>query len=399
MVVLCNGTGAFMYRGGLFLASVLSAIVIAALVCPGGILAHLASFQPLVWVGVRSYGIYLWHYPILLLISPYNTPSAAPWWLDIVGLVIILLVSAASYTFVENPIRHKAIGKFVTQLRSGTTDIKTWLRKFRIQTGTVTTALLVFCVGFFAVPYTSAIEGADLLRDSNAQISGVNASDLAGNEENAEENGSTEDSTETKPTTDENNMLLYDASKLSVLWVGDSISVRAIPYFTETFPRGTIDAQVNRWYDAGIEVYRSYSNQDVVGSVVVLALGTNGPIDDTMIDQMMELVGSQRHVIMINNAGLVDWIWSNNQVIANAAARYNNVTVVDWYSLSASGIYFEPDGTHLNEEGAQYYIQIVADVIAANGWLPAEANEPLPSTEPETIEGADTESSENANSE
>lgn len=125
MVILCDGTGAFMYRGGLFLASVLSAIVIAALVCPGGILAHLASFQPLVWVGVRSYGIYLWHYPILLLISPYNTPSAAPWWLDIIALAIILAVSAASYTFVENPIRHKAIGKFVTQLRSGATDIKT----------------------------------------------------------------------------------------------------------------------------------------------------------------------------------------------------------------------------------------------------------------------------------
>lgn len=401
MVVFCDGTGAFMYRGGLFLASILSAVVIAALVCPGGILAQLASFAPFVWVGVRSYGIYLWHYPILLLVSPYNTPAAAPWWLDIIALAAITAISAASYTFVENPIRHKAIGNFIAQVRQGATDLATWARERRIQLGAAGAALLVFIVGFFAVPYTSAIEGADLLRDNNAQVGGVNTEALGGAEGSEGSEGDSGGQATTQPTTDENNMLQYDANHLSVLWVGDSVSVRSLPYFAEAFPRGTIDAQVNRQYTEGIEVYRSYSDQGVVGSVVVLALGTNGTVDDEMIDQIMDLIGPQRHVIMINNAAPEAWITTNNQVIANAAARYSNVTVIDWYSLSASGIYFDGDGTHLNEEGAQYYVQLVADVINANGWLPAEANEPLPGSEGESGEGAgsDGESGDSENGE
>lgn len=386
MMVFCDGTSAFMYRGGLFFASLLTAIVIAAMVHPASALSRIMSAAPLVWIGIRSYGIYLWHYPILLLMSPYSTPSAAPWWLLIIELAIILALAALSYAFVEDPIRHKAIGNLIGTFRSGEDYLQAWVRRNIVPVAASAIALLIFIVGYFAVPYTSAIEGGDLLKDENAQVGGaeLNLAETDNSEEATEQ-------TSTEPATDENGMLLYDSSKLSVLWIGDSVSVRSLPYFEEAFPRGTIDARVNRWWTEGIEVYKTYSDQGIVGNTVVLALGTNGPITDEMVDEMMALIGTNRHVVLINNAMPDEWMYSNNIILQNAAARYSNISILDWASYSSSGIYFDGDGTHLTEEGAEVYVQLVADVINANGWLPAEASEPLPDTDSESEDSASAE--------
>ena len=80
--------------------------------------------------------------------------------------------------------------------------------------------------------------------------------------------------------------------KLDVLMIGDSVSVRAIPNFTETFPYGAIDAAVNRQLTVGEEVYRSYAEQDIVGDVVVFALGTNGQATDEQVDDLLGVVGT-----------------------------------------------------------------------------------------------------------
>lgn len=225
-----------------------------------------------------------------------------------------------------------------------------------------------------------------MLKDENAQVGGaeLNLAETDNSEEATEQ-------TSTEPATDENGMLLYDSSKLSVLWIGDSVSVRSLPYFEEAFPRGTIDARVNRWWTEGIEVYKTYSDQGIVGNTVVLALGTNGPITDEMVDEMMALIGTNRHVVLINNAMPDEWMYSNNIILQNAAARYSNISILDWASYSSSGIYFDGDGTHLTEEGAEVYVQLVADVINANGWLPAEASEPLPDTDSESEDSASAE--------
>ena len=202
--------------------------------------------------------------------------------------------------------------------------------------------LTIVCIGgLIFVPDTSALEGGDLLKDESAHVAGLPA-DTSGTTAAAE-----------KP-------------KLDVLMIGDSVSVRAIPNFTETFPYGAIDAAVNRQLTVGEEVYRSYAEQDIVGDVVVFALGTNGQATDEQLDDLLGVVGTDKHVFFVNTRSPQSWMAETNAALDRAVERYSNVQVIDWYSLSAShGTWFDGDGTHLSSEGAQAYIDMVHDAIGS----------------------------------
>lgn len=347
LMAFADGFSPFLYRGGILLASVLTAVVIAVIVHPASLLGRVAAFKPFVWVGLRSYGIYLWHYPLLLLMSPQGAIGETPWWLYLVEIAAILACSAFSYTFVEDPLRKGALGKFVKGVRSGTVVLSDWLRTHAVPAAAGAVLVLTCIGGIVFVPNTAAIEGADLLKDEEAHVAGIPQGVLDGD-------GAGEDGT------------VAEAPRLDVLMIGDSVSVRAIPSFTETFPFGAIDAAVNRQMSAGQEVYATYADQGIVGDVVVFALGTNGVVTDDQIDDLMAAVGSDKHVFFVNTRSPQAWVSTTNAALDAAAERYGNVSVIDWYGASAShGDWFDGDGTHLNEEGAQAYIGMVHDAVAS----------------------------------
>ncbi|MFT4570757.1 MAG: peptidoglycan/LPS O-acetylase OafA/YrhL [Hyphomicrobiaceae bacterium] len=108
-----------MYTGGylLFAVAAAGAIAPAAMALPGSLLTRLLGAAPLVWLGARSYGIYLWHWPIVILLDSARTGlEASGWQLLAVRLLVTLIVSAVSFRFVEIPIRTGALGSRV-QLR------------------------------------------------------------------------------------------------------------------------------------------------------------------------------------------------------------------------------------------------------------------------------------------
>ena len=109
-MVLTTGYSSFSYYGGIALVSVLSAVLIAVLVVPNTWMARFFALPPLVWIGKRSYGMYLWHFPILLLTTDPNSTVAMPWYMRVVQVALIVVVSALSYTFVEDPIRKGKLG-------------------------------------------------------------------------------------------------------------------------------------------------------------------------------------------------------------------------------------------------------------------------------------------------
>ena len=216
MVAFCNGFSPFLYYGGLVLCSVLTAIVIAVLVHPASLLSKFWGLPPFVWIGKRSYGIYLWHYPILLLMVPQNGLSETPWWMLLLALAVIFAISAFSYTFVENPIRHGAIGALLADIANRRTTFVEWVRSHVVHVVVSVALVLTAIGGLIFVPDTSALEGGDLLKDESAQIAGPTAGALAESSEDAH-------------VTPAN-------AKLDILMIGDSVSVRAIPNFQETFP-------------------------------------------------------------------------------------------------------------------------------------------------------------------
>src|SRR5580658_8636610 len=106
----------FAYRGGLVLLSFATVAVVAGTAVPGTMVGLALGCRPLRWIGARSYGIYLWHYPVIVLTTPPNTkPDLVRATLQI-GAAIGL--AALSWRFIEEPIRHGAIERYWARLRT-----------------------------------------------------------------------------------------------------------------------------------------------------------------------------------------------------------------------------------------------------------------------------------------
>jgi peptidoglycan/LPS O-acetylase OafA/YrhL len=110
---------AFTYQGGLVLLSLATAGVLAAVVCPGSLVGVALGWKPLRWIGVRSYGIYLWHYPVIILTSPANSAENLP--RAALQVAASIGIAALSWHYVEEPIRRGALGRAWKRMRSRTT--------------------------------------------------------------------------------------------------------------------------------------------------------------------------------------------------------------------------------------------------------------------------------------
>ena len=107
---------AFAYRGGLVLLSVATVAVVAATAYPASMVGAALGWRPLRWIGVRSYGIYLWHYPVIVMTTAAGTKPSLP----MAGLQIAasILLAALSWQLIEEPVRHGAIGRTWARVRA-----------------------------------------------------------------------------------------------------------------------------------------------------------------------------------------------------------------------------------------------------------------------------------------
>lgn len=360
LFVYTNGYTSFTYRGGTVIAAVLSAVLIAACVQPDGVLARVFSLPLLVWLGQRSYSIYLWHFPLFALMNPVGDVSAKPWWVYLIECGVVLLAAELSYRFIETPFRKGAFGAFLQQVASSSFSLSTYVRSRIVPVACAAVLVLGALGGLVFVPSTSALseEGAALIEGSpDASSNDGNGSGDAPSADSAA-SGKGE---EQKPATDAYG---FPADAYDVLMIGDSVSLRAVDPFNETFPYGHIDAMKNRQFSAAEELFSSYESQGLAGRVVVFALGTNGNVTDDAVDSLMELVGDKRIVVFVTTRSPQGWVSSTNAALKAAADRYDNVHIVDWYSYSEGrNDLFDGDGTHLSSQGAKEYVALIHDAV------------------------------------
>ena len=136
-----------LYQGGFLLLSATTALLIMAIVVPGTWFGRAMDCAPLRWLGVRSYAIYLWHWPVLVFTRPRFDVTLDGWQLHLVRIGATLVLSDLSYRFIENPIRTR---QFTANLRHWAKNTRKTFRGYLLPLGAA--AALALTVAVIIIP-------------------------------------------------------------------------------------------------------------------------------------------------------------------------------------------------------------------------------------------------------
>ncbi|WP_100331229.1 acyltransferase family protein [Bacillus xiapuensis] len=336
----------FLYYGGMVLASLAAAIAVAVLAHPSSRLAAAFSWRPLRLIGVRSYGMYLWHFPVIVLTSPAVDTGEFNLIRGLFQLGLIFFITAWSYRYIERPIRKGALREKCRAFLFGSWG---WRRVPARRWLSFTGALAVFLISMAGL-YTAPASGAD----QPAEVKEMSVRE-APNEDHSNAEEKQDKQAKEEP----------DETRISeVTAVGDSVMVDAVPFLKEYFPDLAVDAKVGRQMEDGIEVVRRFKEQGQLGDVIIIGLGTNGPFSKKQVKEIVESISGDPPIIFINTRVPRPWEHDVNARLKQITAEFSNVTLVNWHSESADhDHYFAPDGIHLSEEGAKAYAALISEAV------------------------------------
>ncbi|CAN5608434.1 peptidoglycan O-acetyltransferase OatA [soil metagenome] len=372
----------FIYRGGFLLLDIVCIVVIAVLVHPAARLSGLLSWGPLVWIGMRSYAIYLWHWPIFQVTRPeLDLPfKGAP--VFVLRMVLTIGAAELSYRYGEQPFRKGVIGNWWRDLRSTTGPRRAALVRRGMTVGATFLILLVMLTVGLRAAATSrdrdALELASLTApgledDADAPTSttvdpsttDTTATTVPATDPNAPTTtlapGATAPPTpDTQaPVTEAPTTTAAPVTQVEALAVGDSVMLGASNALTAAMPGIRIDAKVARQFDTVLDVVRWYEQEGLIPNTLIVHAGTNGAFSDGDLDQLFDIAG-ERKVLLVNAHVSRPWQDLVNDRLAAAAARHPNATLVDWHGLSTQHPeWFVNDGAHLRPDGATAFAELI----------------------------------------
>ncbi len=365
----------FLYRGGLALVGLTTAFTILVVVHPRARLGtKVLEWRPLRWVGLRSYSLYLWHWPVFMVTRPQlDVPlDGAP--LLALRLAIAVSLAHLSYRFVEVPIRRGALGRAWTSLRESEGRRR---RQLGIRWAGGLAAGLVFSVALsLAVVTAQPSTQPNYLSSKALHKGGEPAQSPTGEGSKApvEAEGG-KGPTPSQPRDDsEVAGAAADVSGVSrdlrVSAVGDSVMLGASAPLERRIGKigvvETIDAELGLQVQDAIGILRQRRAAGQIGDVVVVQIGNNGPLRSGDFDEIMRILSGSREVVFVNVKVPRRWEGPNNKVLAEGVGRYPNAVLVDWYGFSRERPQlFWDDGMHLRPEGAQAYTGLILRTIKA----------------------------------
>ena len=362
MTIAINGSSNFWYRGGQFFGTILTVLMVYAVSGRKTWLSRFLSNPVLKWIGDRSYSIYLWHYPIILLISK---GIKASWWITLIEIVLSVVLAELSYRFIETPIRHGIIGESLNILRSRPKSrqekkrqIQVARRSLKVMAGTfVLTVSLILCMIF--VPKKNALDTLQK-REAKAKETGkMTEEQLAKQKANGSES---DDTICTADLTDDEIL-----EGLNLLLIGDSIAVDVTDDFYEMFPNSVSDTKIGRITSLGKQVLDSYIDEKKwEGEGVIFASLSNSPINGELED-IREKIGKDMPLFLTTVRIPHDTFEEeSNSKIKKFVEENNHTYLIDWYAASEGhDEYFDADDTHLLPAGAKAYAKCIKEAVLA----------------------------------
>lgn len=321
---------AFAFRGGIILSSLLSVLLIAGTISDDSWMQSLMVFKPLASLGKYSYGIYLWHWPLWILssaLAPKIFKAVGPWPLIMTALLTAIAVMI-SWLMVEKPAATHSVISVVVPLR---TNKKNHAARV-IAVDVILVLSLVGCAqGIAHAPAKTTMQIQ--LEQQAAQLERMQKTEhvLLRHAVPAPPKPKHE-----MPTGDQ------------ITAIGDSVMLASSQGLSEVFPGIQTDASVSRSIMVAPELIGNALSAGSLRQWVLIGLGTNSAITPDQLDQIRNMIGPDRVLVLVNAHGDRTWIPPTNQVLADyAAAHPDNVVLVDWdATANANAQVLGSDGIH-----------------------------------------------------
>jgi peptidoglycan/LPS O-acetylase OafA/YrhL len=384
----------FLYRGGLALVAVATVAAIAAAVHPRSRLGPLLDLGPMRWVGTRSYGIYLWHWPIFSLTRPGIDLALDPVPSLLLRFGLTALIAELSFRFVEAPIRSGAIERAWRSLRRSEPAIersrRRWSAPIRAGAVAVLLSVVVASVALATPPalpdglVTSSIDEvvvpADAPPSPAVAVTAPSRSASALPSHPLVPAASFGPPTTPVPRRPEVTPAVAVSPSAAapavgppsaapsasppILAFGESVMLQSAKALAHDLGPVRVDAAVGRQIGDGITILEQREESGGLAQTVIVQLGNNGPFYDGQFDEVMAALRDVPTVIWINVRVPRDWEAHNNRIIASGVARYPNARMVDWNAATEGRPdLFWDDGYHPRPAGAKLYADLVADAL------------------------------------
>ena len=318
-------SNATLYRLAFPLAGIFGCATLISIVHPASRFAPILSTRPLLWIGQRSYGIYLWHWVIFQVTRPSIDLAGSEISLDLARTLLVLICADISLRYIEIPIRRGTVQNWLRGMKYRT---KIMRRRQRIFVATCLT---------LAIAITSGATATAWYRDTHTTIVAKNELTLVPSQINTAKTG---------------------------LWVtGDSVILGIRIKLAKTQDIALINARIGRQLPELIDAVKT-DQPMVAHATVVLDVGNNNRITKEDMTTLMELLKNQPKIVLVNTAVPRLWRDDNNRIIREVIANYPQTTLVDWSGISANHPeFFAPDGVHLIDAGSDVYVAAILDAL------------------------------------
>jgi peptidoglycan/LPS O-acetylase OafA/YrhL len=358
------GVDRSVFQGGFLLVDVATLLVIAAAVHPASDIGRIIGCRPLRWIGLRSYSLYLWHYPIFCVTRPRidfrDFGQLEGWPVFVLRIALSFAAADLSYRYIESPIRNGALARYRERLRHAHGAGKRLLaRRGLVAAGAVSLVAVALGAGLAnAQPQADKFGGPDDGASADpsvvASLRGATTPPTT-----ARTTGSTRipgraTTSTTRPP----------PPPPAVLAIGDSVMLGAREALQAAVPGIAVDAVKSRQFGEAVAVLSFYQQANLLAPVVVVHLGTNGRATEGAFDQIMQVAGPERRVFFLTARVPRVWEGDVNETLHRAVKRWTNARVLEWRDFAGCHHdWFAADGFHLEPAGRIGYAVFVLSGI------------------------------------